>query len=54
MYPKIRALILLFLIGFSCQPPPDLPPFEIIITVLPNSTSVKLEWTTVNDPRIEM
>ncbi|MCP9769914.1 hypothetical protein EGI22_18580 [Lacihabitans sp. LS3-19] len=52
MNPKIRAFIILLFIGFGCQPPPDLPPFEITVTVLPNSTSVQLDWTIVNDPRI--
>lgn len=37
---------------FSCQIPPDLPPFDIITTVLDNGNSVRLDWPLVNDSRL--
>ena len=37
---------------FSCQIPPDIPPFEITTTVLDNGNSVRVDWPLVNDSRL--
>ncbi|MCP9765097.1 hypothetical protein [Lacihabitans soyangensis] len=52
MSPIFRALIILVLLAMSCTRPPDLPPFDIVATVLDNSISVRLDWPLVEDERI--
>jgi Leucine-rich repeat (LRR) protein len=53
LFHKVRNFLLfLTLITNGCNPPPDLPPFILTTTVLENSTSVRLDWTLVQDSRL--
>jgi hypothetical protein len=54
MTQKLYKYLLFALVFFTeaCTPPPDLPPFVITVTVLDNSTSVRLDWPLVQDSRL--
>jgi Leucine-rich repeat (LRR) protein len=49
----LKAISCIFIWAmFSCQIPPDIPPFVITTTVLDNGNSVRVDWPLVNDSRL--